>query len=178
MPVRILSRRHCACRHQPLPEHCTPSLEPATSKATAPTARAPSALVRYHSDCRVSTAVPWVSISQLSLLCPSAFFTLQLWFAPEVGPASDHGSDLVHQSEGSRPQSQLRSRPQHQLQSLRQSLRSLRDSDDTRLEWDPGPHHLCLSGDLEGPGPPSGPAHQARVSHPHPGLSRHLLHQL
>ena len=26
--------------------------------------------------------------------------------------------------------------------------------------------------------PPSRPAHQARVSHPHPGLSRHLLHQL
>ena len=95
-----------------------------------------------------------------------------------MGPASDHGSDLVHHSERSRPQSQLRSQTLYQLRSLRQSLRSLRDSDDTRLGWDPGPRHLCLNGDLGGPGPPSGPTHQARVSHPHPGLSRHQLHQL
>ena len=27
-------------------------------------------------------------------------------------------------------------------------------------------------------GPPSGPAHQARVSHPHPGLRHHQLHRL
>ena len=31
---------------------------------------APSALVQYHSDCPVPTAVPWVSISQLSLALP------------------------------------------------------------------------------------------------------------
>ena len=29
---------------------------------------------------------------------------------------------------------------------------------------------------LGGPGPPSGPAHQARVSHPHPGLSHRQPH--
>ena len=88
-----------------------------------------------------------------------------------MGPAFGHGSDLVHQSERSRPQFQLRSRPQYHLQSLRQSLRSLRDSDDIRLGWDPGPRHLYLSGDLGGPGPPSGPAHQDQASHPPPGLS-------
>ena len=91
-----------------------------------------------------------------------------------MGPASDHGSNLVHQRERSRPQFQLPFQTLYQLQ----SLRSLRLSDDTRLGWDLRPRHLYLSGDLGGPGPPSGPAHQARVSHPHPGLSRHLPHQL
>ena len=95
-----------------------------------------------------------------------------------MGPASDHGSDLVHQSERRRPQSQLRSQTLYQLRSLRQSLRSLRDSDDTRLGWDPGPRYLCLNGDLGGLGPPSGPVHQARVSHPHPDLRSLQLHQL
>ena len=85
-----------------------------------------------------------------------------------MGPAFGHGSDSVHQSERSRPQFQLRSRPQYHLQSLRQSPRSLRDFDDTRLGWDPRPRHLYLSRDLGGPGPPSGLAHQARVSHPQP----------
>ena len=84
-----------------------------------------------------------------------------------VGPAFGHGSDLVHQSERSRPQFQLRSRPQ----SLRQSLRSLRDFDDTRLGWDPGPLHQCHNANLGGPGPPSRPVHQAQASHPPPGLS-------
>ena len=121
---------------------------------------------------------PWSASISRALPCPSAFFTLQSWCVPEVGPASDHGSDLVHQRERSRLQSQLWSRTLYQLRSLRQSLRNLRDSDDTRLGWDPGPRHLCLSRDLGGPGPPSGPAHQARVSHPHPSLSRHLLRQL
>ena len=74
------------------------------------------------------------------------------------------------------PQFQLRSRPQYQLQSLRQSLRSLRDSNDTRLGWDPGSRHLCLSGDLGGPGPPRGAVHQARVSHPHSGLNHRQPH--
>ena len=87
-----------------------------------------------------------------------------------MGPAFGRGSDSVHPSV--RPQ--LRSRPQYHLQSLRQSLRSLRDFVDTILGWDPGPHRLCLRGELRGPGPPSGPAHQARVSHPHPGLRHHL----
>ena len=95
-----------------------------------------------------------------------------------MGPASDHGSDLVHQSERSRPQSHLPFQTLYQLRSPRQSLRSLRGSDDTRLGWDPGPRHLCLNGDLGGPGPPSGPAHQARVSHPHPDLRSLQLHQL
>ena len=45
-----------------------------------------------------------------------------------------------------------------------------------RLGWDPGPCHLCLSGDLGGPGPPSGLPYQARVSHPHPGLSHRQPH--
>ena len=105
-------------------------------------------------------------------------FGLQLWFAPEVGPAFDLGSDLVHPRERSMPRFQLRSRPQYHLQSLRQSLRSLRDFDDTRLGWDPGPRHQCHSADLGGPGPPSGPAHQGRVSHPHPGPSHRQSYQL
>ena len=88
-----------------------------------------------------------------------------------MGPAFGHGSDLVHHSERSRPQFQLRSRPQYHLQSLRQSLRSLRDFDDTRLGWDPEPLHQCHNVDLGGPGPPSGPAHRAQASHPPPGLS-------
>ena len=95
-----------------------------------------------------------------------------------MGPASDHGSDLVHQSERSRHPFQLPFQTLYQLRSPRKSLRSLRDSDDTRLGWDPGPRHLCLNGDLGGPGPPSGPVHQARVSHPHSDLSRHQPHQL
>ena len=93
-----------------------------------------------------------------------------------MGPAFGHGSDLVHQNERSRPQFQLQSFPQYHLQSLRQSLRSLRDSDDIRLGWDPRPRHLYHNADLGGPGPPSGPAHQARVSHSHPGLSHRQPH--
>ena len=54
-----------------------------------------------------------------------------------MGPAFGHGSDSVHQSERSRPQFQLQSRPQYHLQSLRQSLRSLRDFDNTRLGMGP-----------------------------------------
>ena len=95
-----------------------------------------------------------------------------------MGPAFGLRSYSVHRRERSRLQSQLRSRPQYDLQSLRQSLRSLRDSDDTRLGWDPGPHHQCHSADLGGPGPPSGPAHQGRVSHPHPGPSHRQSLQL
>ena len=74
-----------------------------------------------------------------------------------MGPAFSRGSDSVHQRERNRPQPQLRSRPQYHLRSLRQYLRSLRDFDDTRLGWDPGPRRLYLSGELGGPGPLSGP---------------------
>ena len=88
-----------------------------------------------------------------------------------MGPTFGHESDLVHQRERSKPQLQLRTRPQYQLLSPRQSPRSPRDSDDTRLRWDPGPRHLYLSGELGGPDPPSGPVHRAQASHPPPGLS-------
>ena len=54
---------------------------------------------------------------------------------------------------------------------LQQYLRSFRDFDDIRLGWDPEPLHQYHSVDLGGPDPLSEPAHQARVSHPHPGLS-------
>ena len=94
-----------------------------------------------------------------------------------MGPASDRGSDSIPQSERSKPPFQLRFQTLYQLRSPRQSLRSLRGSGGTRHGWDPGPRHLCLSGDLGGPGPPSGPVLPARVSHPHPDLSRHQLHQ-
>ena len=82
----------------------------------------------------------------------------------------------VHLSE--RPQPQLRSRPQYHHRSPRQYLRSLRDFVDTRNEWDPGPHRLCLRGDLGGPGPPSGLAHRAQASHLPLGLSHHQSHRL
>ena len=95
-----------------------------------------------------------------------------------MGPTFGHGSDSVHQRERSRPQLQLRTQPQYQLLSPRQSPRSLRDSDNTRLGWDPGPYHQCHSADLGGPDPPSGPAHQSRVSHPHPSPSHRQSHQL
>ena len=88
-----------------------------------------------------------------------------------MGPAFGHGSDSVHQSERNRPQFQLRSRPQYHLQSLRQSLRSLRDFDDTRLGWDPGPRHQYHIPDPGGPDPPSGSVHQPQASHPPPGIS-------
>ena len=90
-----------------------------------------------------------------------------------MGPASGLGSDSVPPSERSRLQFQ----PQYQLQSPRQSLKSLRGSGGTRHGWDPGPHHQCLNGDPGGPGPPSGPLLLARVSHPHPSLSRLQSHQ-
>ena len=101
-----------------------------------------------------------------------------------MGPAFGRGSDSVHPSERpqpqlrSRPQYHLRSRPQYHLRSLRQYLRSLRDFVDTRLGWDPGPRHQYHSAELGGPDPLSGPVHQARVSHPHPGLRHHQSHRL
>ena len=73
---------------------------------------------------------------------------------------------------------QFRFRPQYHLRSLRQYLRSLRDFDDTRLGWDPGPCHQCHSVDLGGPDPPSWPAHRAQAIHPPPGPSHLQLLQL
>ena len=53
-------------------------------------------------------------------------------------------------------------------------LRSLRDYDDTRRGWDLGPLPRCLRDDGGGPGPRSGPGHQARGSPLDLGPSRHL----
>ena len=92
-----------------------------------------------------------------------------------MGPAFGRRSDSVHPSE--RPQPQFRFRLQYHHRSLRQSLRSLRDFVDIRHGWDPGPHHQYHRGESGGPGPPSGPTHQARVSHPHPGLRHHQSHR-
>ena len=64
-----------------------------------------------------------------------------------MGPAFGRGLDSVHPRE--RPQ--LRSRPQYHHRSPRQYLRSLRGFDDIRHGWDPGPHRLCLRGELGGP---------------------------
>ena len=106
----------------------------------------------------------------------------QTWCTPEVGPAaSGLGSGSVLPSGRSRPQSQLRFQlqyqPRSQIQFLRQSLRSLRDSGDTRHGWDPGPLHQCHRGDPGGPGPPSEPVLPDRVSHRHPGPSHHHQQQ-
>ena len=93
-----------------------------------------------------------------------------------MGPTFGRGSDSVHPS--ARPQPQLRSWLQYHHRSLSQYLRSIRDFDDIRLGWDLGPRRLYLRGELGGPGPTSGLARQARVSHPHPGLSHLQLLQL
>ena len=93
-----------------------------------------------------------------------------------MGPAFGRGFDSVHQRE--RPQPQLRSRLQYHHRSPRQYLRSLRDFFAIRHGWDPGPHHLCLRGELGWPGLPSGPAHQAQASHLPLGLSHHQSHRL
>ena len=157
-----------------------------------PPARACTAVPYSHCPCRALIEPQLHTVSCPGLLpmsprsalhCPvfifisgallQRLFRLQLWCVPEVGPAFGLGSDLVPQSERSRLQSQL----QFQPQTPRPSLRSIRGSGGARGGWDPGPRHQCLSGDPGGPGPPSGPVHPARVSHPHPDLSRHLLHQ-
>ena len=93
-----------------------------------------------------------------------------------MGPAFDRGLDSVHPRE--RPQPQLRSRLQYHHRSPRQYLRSLRGFVDTRNVWDPGPHHLCLRGELGGPDPPSGPAHRAQASHLPLSRSHHQSHRL
>ena len=90
-----------------------------------------------------------------------------------VGPASDLGSDSALPSGRSRPQFHLRCPSKF----LRQSLRSLRDSRDTRHGWDPGPLRQCHRGDPGGPGPLSGPVLQDRGSPHRPGLSHHSPHQ-
>ena len=95
-----------------------------------------------------------------------------------MGPASDLGSGSVPPSGRSRPQFQLRFQTLYQLQSPRQSQRSLRGSGGTRHGWDPGPLHQYHNGDLGGPGPPRGPVLQGRGSLNPLGHSRRLLHQL
>ena len=54
-------------------------------------------------------------------------------------------------------------------------LRSRRHSGDIRPGWDLGPLLRCLKKDVGGPGPPSGPGHQAWGSIRDLGPSRHLL---
>ena len=103
-----------------------------------------------------------------------SFIRILVMVRTRGGSPFGRGLDSVHPSE--RPQ--LRSRPQYHLRSLRQYLRSLRGFDDIRHGWDPRPRHLYHSVELGGPGPPSRPAHQARVSHPHPGLRHLQSHQL
>ena len=94
-----------------------------------------------------------------------------------MGLALDLGSGSIPPSGRSRPQFQLWTRPRYQLQSPRQSLRSLRGSEGTRHGWDPGPLHQYHDGDPKGPGPPSRPVLQDRGSLHHPGLSRPLHQQ-
>ena len=53
-------------------------------------------------------------------------------------------------------------------------LRSPRDTGDIRPRWDRGPLLRYLRDDAGGPGPPSGPGHQARGSLRDLGHSRHL----
>ena len=99
----------------------------------------------------------------------------QTWCAPEVGPAAAGlGSGSVPPSGRSRPQSQ-QFQLQHQSQSLRQSLRSLRDFGDIKHGWDPGPLRQYHRGDLGGPGPPSGPVLPDRGSPRHPSPRHHHL---
>ena len=61
----------------------------------------------------------------------------------------------------------LRSQLLYHHRSLRQYLRSLRDSDVTRHGWDLGPHHLCPGGELGG----ARPSKRARTSGPGESLS-------
>ena len=135
------------------------------------------------STCFRVTQSPPVSLSQIfnasvtftvSLALFQYFIQISVWFVLEVGPAFGHGLDSVHPRE--RPQ--LRSRLQYHHRSPRQYLRSLRDFVAIRHGWDPGPHRLCLRGELGGPGPPSGPAHRAQASHLPLGRSHHQSHRL
>ena len=152
--------------------------------APSPPARACAAVPYSHCHCRalietqcsyhIQQCPRFIFISGALLQC---LFRLQLWCVPEVGPASGLGSDSVPQSERSRHQFQLRFQSPYQLQSPRQSLRSLRGSGGTRRGWDPKPRHQCHSADPGGPGPQRGPILSARVSHSHPDLSRHQPHQ-
>ena len=137
------------------------------------------------STCFRVTQSPPVSLSQIfsasvtftvSLALFQYFIQISVWFVLEVGPAFGRGLDSVHPSE--RPQPQLQSWLQHHHQSPRQYLRSLRGFVDIRHGWDPGPHRLCLKGELGGPGPLSGPAHRAQASHLPLSLSHHQPHRL
>ena len=104
---------------------------------------------------------------------PSALFRLQPWCTLDVGPTSGLESGLAPPSGRSR----LWFQPQFPFQCPSQSLRSLRDSGDTRHGWDPGPLRQFHRGDLGGPGRPSGPVLQDRGSPRHPGPSHHHQQQ-
>ena len=106
---------------------------------------------------------------------------LQTWSVIVVVLATGPGLDSVHQ------RWRIQALPGQQVPILRTYLqlhslhwpqqpylRSLKDFGDTRLGWDLGPLLWYLRDDSRGPGPPSGPGHQARGSHQDPGLSRHL----
>ena len=117
-------------------------------------------------------AEPWSSLSVSTVHChsqpePCCPYRLSdyrhTWYVPGVVPASGPRLDSALQRWRSRPQLQ--------------SLRSLRGLGDIRPGWDPGPLPRCLINDAGGPGPPSGPRHQARRSPHHLGLSHHLPQQ-
>ena len=183
-PFRTLSCRSCVFRHQLPPQarayatipyshcHCRALVEPQLHTLPCPglLPTSPGLVQLLHS------AVPWFHFHQRSLtpVCVQTTVMVHTRGGSRLRPRIRFST----QSERSRPQFQLRFQTPCQLQSPRQSLRSLRGSGGTRRGWDPGPCHLCLSGDLGGPGPPSGPVLPARVSHPHPDLSHHQLHQL
>ena len=86
-----------------------------------------------------------------------------------MGPASGPESGSALQSR--------RSRSQLQLQSLIQSLRSLRGLGGIKPRWDLGPPPRYLRDDLGGTDPPRGPEHQVQGSLHHLGLNRHLHRQ-
>ena len=118
---------------------------------------------------------------------PCSTLRLQTWSVPRVVLAIGLGSDSALQRWRTQTLSGL---PVPILQTCLQLcslhwpqqpyLRILRDSDDTRRGWDPGPLPRCLRDDAGGPGPPSGPGlpsgpgHQTRGNPRDLGPSRHL----
>ena len=137
------------------------------------------------SACFRVTQLSTVSLSRIfsasvtftvSLALFQYFIQISVRFVLEVGPAFGRRLNSVHPRE--RPQPQLWSRLQYHHLSPRPYLWSLMGFDDIRHGWDPGPHRLCLRGELGGPGPPSGPAHRAQVSPLPLDRSLHQSHRL